>query len=69
MQEVDASALELLTVAEVAKLLRLSEPTIWRRIYAGEIESVKAGRARRVPPAAVRDYIERLRSGTPHEAA
>lgn len=59
--DVDASALELWTVEEVARKLRLSTATVWRRIYSGELESVKDGRSRRVPPAAVAAYIQNLR--------
>jgi len=58
---VDASALELFTVDEVAKKLRLSTATIWRLVHAGTIESVMIGRSRRIPPPAVRDYIASLR--------
>jgi excisionase family DNA binding protein len=36
----------LLTVAEVAGRLRCSEPTVRRRIRAGEIPAVKLGRGR-----------------------
>lgn len=54
------SALGLLTVPDVAKMLRLSKATVWRRIYSGEIESVKEGRSRRVEPRAVQAYIDRL---------
>ena len=62
MEEVvDASAVELWTVAEVAKKLRLSEATVWRRIYSNDLESVKDGRSRRVAPAAVAEYIAKLR--------
>lgn len=61
-EPVDASALELWTVAEVAKRLRLSEATVWRRIYSGDLESVRDGRSRRIAPAAVAEYIARLRS-------
>lgn len=60
MQDVDASALELWTVKEVAARLRLSEATIWRCVYRGEIDSVTIGRSRRIAPAAVAEYIERL---------
>ena len=59
---VDASAMELWTVAEVARKLRLSEATVWRRIYSGDLESVKDGRSRRVAPAAVAEYIAGLRA-------
>lgn len=68
MREVDASDLELLTVDEVAAKLRLSPTTVWRRIYSGDLESVKDGRSRRVPPAAVAAYIQNLRSTAAKES-
>jgi excisionase family DNA binding protein len=37
---------EFLTVAETANLLRCSEPTVRRRIRAGEIPAVKLGEGR-----------------------
>jgi excisionase family DNA binding protein len=61
MREVDEGDMELLTVDEVAAKLRVSAPTVWRRIYSGDIESVKVGRSRRIPPAAVAAYIRGLR--------
>lgn len=69
VQDVGLSALELLTVADVAKLLRVSKPTVWRRIYSGELESVKVGRSRRVEAKAVRDYLDRCAGRTPADAA
>lgn len=60
MADVGPETLGWLTVPEVAKLLKLSEPTIWRRIYSGNLESVKDGAARRVTPQALADYQKRL---------
>jgi len=42
-----------LTVAEAARYLKVSEPTIWRWIRSGRLPSVKVGRLRRVPLAAL----------------
>lgn len=68
--EVDLSALELLKVDEVATLLRVSHATIWRLIRGKELESVKVGGARRIPPEAVIAYKNRLRGINPdHDAA
>ena len=49
----------LLTVPEAAERLRLSRATVYSFIYAGTLESVKLGRARRVPIAAVEELISR----------
>ena len=66
MVEVGVEALDLLTVKEVAKRLRVSEVTVRRLIYAEEkepgtgLESVKIGAARRVAPEALVAYKKRL---------
>jgi excisionase family DNA binding protein len=62
-RDVGIEALGLLTVPEVAARLRLSAKTVWRLVAATEIESVKVGRLRRIPPEAVAAYIARLRGG------
>ncbi len=51
---------DLLTVAEVARQLRCSEPTVRRRIRAGDLAAVRIGegRAIRVHRAAVADLLE-----------
>lgn len=59
--DVGDEALDLLTVPEVAARLRLSKSTIWRMVYDGTLESVKAGRSRRIPPEAVAEYKQSLR--------
>jgi hypothetical protein len=38
MQDVSLDALELLTVADVARLMKVSKPTVWRLVGSGEIE-------------------------------
>ncbi len=75
MQEVGEEALGLLTVGDVAHLLKVSKATVWRRIYAAErgepgLESVKDGGSRRVTPAALRRYIQaRENRNAAHDAA
>jgi excisionase family DNA binding protein len=56
---------EYLTVAEVAEELRCSEPTVRRRIRAGELAAVRLGegRAIRVSRAAVVDLLEPVEPG------
>lgn len=57
----DISALEdvqLLTVAEVAAVLRISKMTVYRLIHSGDLEHVPIGTAYRVPVAAVRRFLE-----------
>lgn len=51
----------LLAPAEAAELLGLGRTRIFALIRTGEVESVKIGRSRRIPRAALDDYIHRLR--------
>ena len=75
MMDVGDEALDLLTVGEVAKRLRLSVATINRLVYADlkepgtGIESVKVRRSRRVAPEAVAEYKKRLRDAARGDAA
>jgi excisionase family DNA binding protein len=51
---------EMLTVAEVAERLRCSEPTVRRRIRAGEIPAVRLGApgsAVRIPRAGLEAWL------------
>ena len=51
----------LLRVDEVADRLGLGRTLVYGMVLEGKIESVKIGRARRVPVAAVEAYVKRLR--------
>jgi excisionase family DNA binding protein len=50
----------LLTPEEAAECLRIHRSTVYDLIRLGVLRSVKIGRARRIPAAAVREYVERL---------
>lgn len=52
---------ELLTVRRVADLLGVSEPTVRSLVKHGELPVVGIGRARRVPRADLRRFVERRR--------
>lgn len=52
----------LLTVVETARLLGVGRSTAYELLASGELESVHIGRSRRVPVAAVENYVESLRS-------
>lgn len=52
---------QLLTVPEVMALLRLGRCTVYDLIRSGRLESVKVGRLRRVPAAAVESFVSELR--------
>ncbi|HVL85636.1 MAG TPA: helix-turn-helix domain-containing protein [Mycobacteriales bacterium] len=47
----------LLTVAEVARVMRVSKMTVYRLIQAEELPAVRFGRSIRVPAPAVRAYL------------
>ncbi|WP_117208374.1 helix-turn-helix domain-containing protein [Allorhizocola rhizosphaerae] len=49
--------LTFLTVAEVAKLMRVSKMTVYRLVHSGELTAVRVGRSFRVPEQAVREYL------------
>ena len=46
------------TVAEVARLARVSDMTIWRYCNSGQLEHVRIGRLIRIPSRAVRKLLE-----------
>lgn len=50
---------QLLTVREAAKVLRLSVPTLYRLMRAGQLKSVKLGGARRIPEREVERLVTR----------
>jgi excisionase family DNA binding protein len=54
------SDLRLYDVPEVMVMLHLSRTVIYELIRSGRLRSVKEGRARRIPVAAIRDYIALL---------
>ena len=49
---------EFLTVAEVAKQLRVSNMTVYRLIKAGEMRAVRIGRGYRLKEDDVRQYLQ-----------
>jgi excisionase family DNA binding protein len=58
----------LYTVPEVTALLRLSKTQVFEELRRGRIQSVKVGRARRVPAQSLADFITLLIQEA-HEAA
>ncbi|MFX4273836.1 helix-turn-helix domain-containing protein [Propionibacteriaceae bacterium Y1685] len=51
------SDITFLTVAEVAKVMRVSKMSVYRLIHSGELEAVRFGRNFRVPEKAVQNYL------------
>ena len=50
----------LVNVDQVAKALSIGRTTAWELVRKGKIKSVKIGRTRRVPIAAIQDFIQLL---------
>jgi len=50
----------LLKHAEAAQRLAISRASLYQLLARGELRSVTIGRSRRVPVAAIEDYIARL---------
>ncbi len=59
----DQSRQRLLSIAEVAELLHLSERTVKRRIKDGEIAAHKLGHQWRIARADVENYLRTRRWG------
>jgi excisionase family DNA binding protein len=62
----------LLTTGEAAEVLGVGRTTVYELLNAGLVESVRIGRARRIPRAALVVYVDRLRGlsgGQGEEAA
>ncbi|ALG14026.1 DNA-binding protein [Actinosynnema sp. ALI-1.44] len=49
---------QFLTVAEVAKMMRVSKMTVYRLVHSGELPAVRVGKSFRVPEKAVHTYLE-----------
>ncbi len=47
----------LLTVAEVAAIMRLSKMTVYRMVNYGTLPALKVGRSVRIPEYVVDDYL------------
>jgi len=62
-----ASGSDLLTVAEVSAMLRVSKMTIYRMVHSGEMTHVRVGRSFRIPADAVRRILTR-RNASQHSA-
>lgn len=52
----------LLTVKDAAKTLAVSPRTLYQLLDNGSLESVHIGACRRIPAAALEDYVARLRA-------
>ncbi len=55
----------LLTVTEAAATMGIGRSLLYGMVMRGEIQSISLGRARRIPVAAIDDFIARLRADAP----
>ena len=55
----DISEVKLLTIAEVAAMMRVSKMTVYRLVHNGELPALRVGRSFRVTEDDVHEYIER----------
>ena len=53
----DISEVKLLTVAEVASVMRVSKMTVYRLVHSGDLPAVRVGRSFRVSEKDVNDYL------------
>jgi excisionase family DNA binding protein len=49
----------LLTVAEVAQIMRLSKMTVYRMVNSGALPALKVGRSVRIPEQVVDAYLRK----------
>lgn len=56
---------KMLTVAEVAEFLRVSERTIYNLLEAGDLRGVRIGRSWRIPREALEEIIQRGGTDSP----
>lgn len=56
--------MEVLTVTEVAKLLRLSRTVVYELIMSGEIPSFKVGKLRRIRRSDVETWLAKKVEGS-----
>ncbi len=60
-------ALDILTAAEVAKLLRVSRDTVYTLASRGELPGRRVGRTWRFPKDAIESYIRELGAVVAHD--
>jgi len=56
---------DLLRLEEAAQILKLSRATLYKLIATGQIPSVKLGRSRRIPAAALKQWLKERMEGSP----
>lgn len=62
MERADDVPVINLTIDQTVRASKIGRTTVFALIKSGELESIKVGRRRYVPLAALNDYLNRLRS-------
>lgn len=57
----DPRALRLMTVKEVARILRVSHMTVYRLFESGELDGYRVGRSVRIPQESFEEYLRSAR--------
>jgi excisionase family DNA binding protein len=55
----DISESKLLTIAEVAAMMRVSKMTVYRLVHGGELPALRVGRSFRVLESDVDEYLRK----------
>lgn len=55
----DMSEKKLMTVAEVAQMMRVSKMTVYRLVHSGELPALRVGRSFRVTEDDVNAYLQK----------
>ena len=55
----DLSESKLLTIAEVASMMRVSKMTVYRLVHGGELPALRVGRSFRVLEEDVNEYLRK----------
>ena len=50
---------DIVTIQELAKFLKLTEQTVFRKIHRGEIKAFKAGRHWRIEKESVMEWVKK----------
>ena len=54
------SDVRLLTVTEVATIMRVTKMTVYKLVHSGELEVIRKGRSFRIPETAVNNYLKQV---------
>ena len=65
----EIAELQLYTIEEAAAMLRMGRTKIFDLLRNGRLRSVREGRAHRIPPTAIADYIALLEREAERNAA